>query len=79
MQSITNLYSSAYLTAIGMDTRRHDNDPFHEMDGERPIPKSLIALIKGRFIPVAARIRKISLKAKETANLRDPAPHHPSP
>ena len=62
MQPITDLYSSVYLTAIGMDTRRHDDDPFDDLDGERPMPKPLFARIKSRFFLAISRIRKLSLK-----------------
>ena len=62
MQSITDLYSSVYLTAIGMDTRRHCDDPFDNLDGERPMPKPLFARIKSRFFLAISRIRKLSLK-----------------
>jgi hypothetical protein len=65
MQSINDLYSSVYLTAIGMNTRRHYDDPFDELDGERPMPKSLFARIKSRFFLAISKIRKLSLKPEQ--------------
>jgi hypothetical protein len=65
MQSITDLHSSVYLTAIGMNTRRHFDDPFDELDGERPTPKPLFARIKSRFFLAISRIRKLSLKQEQ--------------
>jgi hypothetical protein len=65
MQSINDLYSSVYLTAIGMDTRRHDEDPFDELDGERPMPKPLLARIKSRFFLAISKIRKLGLKPEQ--------------
>jgi hypothetical protein len=51
MQSITDLYSSVHLTAIGMSTGHHYDDPFDDLDGERPAPASLFARIRSRFLP----------------------------
>jgi hypothetical protein len=65
MQSINDLYSSVYITAIGMKTRRHCDDPFDDLDGRRPMPKPLFARITGRFFLVISRIRKLSLKPKQ--------------
>ena len=62
MQPITDLYSSVYLTAIGMNTRRHNDDPFDELDGERPMATSLFARIKSQFFLAISKIRKPSLK-----------------
>jgi|GEM_PF-3707488 len=56
MQSVTDLYSSVYLTAIGMDTRRHNDDPFDDLDGERPMPTSLFAHIKNQFFLAKSKI-----------------------
>jgi len=58
MNPVTDLYSSVYLTAIGMNTRRHCDDPFDELDGERPMPKSLFARIKSQFFLATSKIRK---------------------
>jgi hypothetical protein len=65
MQSINDLYSSVYLTAIGMNARRHYNDPFDDLDGERPMPKSLFARIKSRSFLAISKIRKLSLKPEQ--------------
>ena len=65
MQPINDLYSSVYLTAIGMNTRRHYDDPFDEQDGGRPIPKSLFARIKSQFFLAISKIRKLSLKPEQ--------------
>jgi hypothetical protein len=65
MQSINDLYSSVYLTAIGMNTRRHYDDPFDDLDGERPMPKSLFARIKSHFFLAISKIRKLSLKPEQ--------------
>ena len=65
MQSITDLHSSVYLTAISMNTRRHCDDPFDELDGERPMPKSLLARIKSQFFLAISKIRKLSLKPEQ--------------
>jgi len=65
MQSITDLYSSVYLTAIGMDTRRHCDDLFDNLDGERPMPKPLFARIKSQFFLAISKIRKLSLKPEQ--------------
>ena len=65
MQSINNLYSSVYLTALGMNTRRHCDDAFDDLDGKRPMPKPLFARIKSRFFLAISRIRKLSLKPKQ--------------
>jgi hypothetical protein len=62
MQSITDLYSSVYLTATGMNTRRHYDDPFGELDGERPMPTSRFARIKSQFFLAISKIRILSLK-----------------
>lgn len=62
MQSINNLYSSVYITAIGMNTRRHCDNPLEELDGGRPMPTSLLAHIKSLFFLAISRIRKLSLK-----------------
>lgn len=62
MQPITDLYSSAYLTAAGMNRRpRHDN-PFDEWAREPPIPKPLFARIKSRVFLAISRMRKPGLK-----------------
>ena len=63
MQSITDLYSSAYLTATGMSRRPHHDNPFDEWEREPPIPKSLFARIRSRFFLAISRIRKPGLKA----------------
>ena len=65
MQSINDLYSSVYITAIGMNTRRHCDDPFDDLDGKRPMPTSLFARIKSQFFLAISRIRKLSLKPKQ--------------
>ncbi len=65
MQSITDLYSSVYLTATGMNTGRHYDDPFEELDGERPVPKPLFARIKNRFVLAISKMRKLDLKPKQ--------------
>jgi hypothetical protein len=65
MQSITNLYSSVYLTAIGMNTGRHYDDPFDDLDGERPMPTSLFARIKSQLFLAISKIRKLSLKPEQ--------------
>jgi hypothetical protein len=65
MQSIAELYSSVYLTAIGMNTRRHYDDPVDDLDGERPIPKSLFARIRSQFFLAISKIRKLSLKPEQ--------------
>ena len=65
MQSITNLYSSVYLTAIGMNTRRDYDDLYDELDGERPMPKSLFVRIKSRFFLAISKIRKLGLKPEQ--------------
>ena len=65
MQSINNLYSSVYITALGMNTRRHCEDVFDDLDGKRPMPKSLFARIKSHFFLAMSRIRKLSLKPKQ--------------
>jgi hypothetical protein len=65
MQSITDLHSSVYLTAIGMNTRRRYDDPFDDLDGERPIPASLFARIKSQFFLAISRIRKLGLKSEQ--------------
>ena len=62
MQSVVDLYSSVYLTAIGMDTRSRCEDPFDELDGERPKGKSLLTRIKSQFIPVIFRRPRQDLK-----------------
>lgn len=59
MQPIIDLYSSVYLTAIGMDSR-HKDDPFDDLDGERPMPKSLFTRIKSRLFLVISKMRKPS-------------------
>ena len=65
MQSINHLYSSVYITAIGMNTRRHCDDAFDDLDGKRPMPEPLFARIKSRFFLAISRIRKLSLKPKQ--------------
>jgi hypothetical protein len=64
-QSITDLYSSVYLTAIGMNTRRRYDDPFVELDGERPMPTSLFARIKSQLFLAISELRKLSLKPEQ--------------
>ena len=65
MQPINDLYSSVYLTAMGMNTRRHYDDPFDDLDGEQPMPKSLFARIKSQFFLAISKIRKLSLKPEQ--------------
>lgn len=65
MESITDLYSSVYLTAVGMNTRRHNDESFAEMDGERPMPTSLFARIKSQFFLAISKIRNLSLKPEQ--------------
>lgn len=65
MQPIADLYSSVYLTAIGMNTRRHYDDLFDELDGERSMPTSFFARIKSQFFLAISNIRKLSLKPKQ--------------
>jgi len=65
MQSIANLHSSVYLTAMGMNTRRHYYDPFDALDGERPTPTSLFTPIKSRFFLAISKISKLSLKPEQ--------------
>jgi hypothetical protein len=65
MQSINEIYSSVYITAIGMNTRRHCDDPFDDLDGKRPMPTSLFARIKSHFFLAISKIRKFSLKPKQ--------------
>lgn len=65
MQSIPDLHSSVYLTAIGMNTRRHYDDPFDELDGERPTPKPLFARIKTWFFLAISKMRKLDLKPEQ--------------
>lgn len=62
MQSINNLYSSVYVTAIGMNTRRYCDDQLDVLDGKQPMPKSHFARIKCHFFLAIARLRKLSLK-----------------
>ena len=65
MQSVTDLHSSVYLTAIGMNTRRHHDDPFDDLGGERPEPTSLFVRIRSRFYGVISRMRKLNLKPEQ--------------
>lgn len=65
MQSITDLYSSVYLTAIGINTGRHYDDLFDDLDGERPTPTSLFARTKSRFLLAISKIRELSLKPEQ--------------
>jgi hypothetical protein len=62
MRSITDLYSSAYLTAIGMNNRRQHRDPFDELDGERPMPRSLFSRVTRRVGTAIATMRKLWLR-----------------
>jgi len=62
MQSITDLYSSAYLTATGMNGRPHPDNPFDEWGREPPIPRSLFARIRSRLLLAISRMRKPGLK-----------------
>ena len=61
MQPITDLYSSAYLTATGI-RRPHQHNPFDEWAREPPIPKPLIARIRSRAFLAISRMRKPGLK-----------------
>jgi hypothetical protein len=63
MESITHLYSSVYLTAIGMNTRHHDDDPFEALDGERPLPPWLFARSLSQFFLAISNLRKLSLSS----------------
>jgi hypothetical protein len=65
MQSITNLYSSLYLTAIGMNARHHSEDPFDALDGERPVPTSLFVRFWSKLNLVMSSMGRISLKPKQ--------------
>ncbi len=65
MQSITDLYSSAYVTATGMNRRTHHDNPFDEWEREPPFPKSHFTRIKSRFFLAISRIRKLSLKPEQ--------------
>jgi hypothetical protein len=65
MQSITDLCSSVHLTAIGMNTGRHCDDPFDDLDGEQPAPAPLFARIKSRLLLAISKIRKFGLKPEQ--------------
>lgn len=67
MQSITDLHSSVYLTAIGMSSRHHHEDPFDELDGERPKPTSVLARIKSQFFQAIPKMRKLYLRPQQQA------------
>jgi hypothetical protein len=65
MQSITNLYSSLYLTAISMNARHHSDDPFDALDGERPFPISLFVCFRSKLYLAVLDMRRLSQKPKQ--------------
>ncbi len=65
MQTITDLYSSAYVTATGMNRQPYHGNPFEAWEREPPISRSLFARFKSRCFLAISRMRKPSLKPEQ--------------